>query len=125
MQTSEAQLLSQEAVSDFQSIYSDCFGERLSDAEASKRAGEVLALFSILRNQGSVSRKTEVNETEEKCLQYVSRLLDEGKQPTVRGMAEFLGRRSSRTGSRMFTHLIERGLLTRDQNGDVTIAARD
>jgi predicted transcriptional regulator len=53
-----------------------------------------------------------------KALKYIHHCIyHDNKQPTVRGIAQALERRSSRSGFRALNLLMKRGLVYRDENG--------
>jgi hypothetical protein len=111
--------LSNDAIAEFQGIYKDEFNEVLPFEDARKRAEGVLGFFGLL-----MERKPQaplLTEEESKCVAYIAEALAAGRQPTVRRIAAALGRRSPRTGHKMLMALLERGVLTRNERGEIAI----
>lgn len=117
------QRLSETAIQEFRDIYQDEFDEVLTDAEAAQRAFEVLRLFKIIADDlpTKTTDPISLSEDELKALQYIQRCLAGKTEPTVRGIAQAIGRHSSRSGYRMLQGLINRGVVYRDENSDVRL----
>ena len=116
--------LSEKAVSEFQDIYQQEFGKTLTDDEANEMATRLLRLFQILTEEEPIRElsKITVTESEFKALQYIHiSIYHHKKQPTVRGIAAALGLKSSRSGFRMLAILIRRGLVYRNEKGELEV----
>lgn len=66
--------------------------------------------------------KTPLTDQEQRALRYIRNILVHfGRVPSVRDLAKEMGRTSSRTGSLIYARLIEKGHLTRRDDGSMQI----
>ena len=109
--------LSKEAIEDYQDIYKQEFGTELTTDEAEEMGWRLLRFFDALNTPLQEQVVTEVTEREWKALEYIHQcLVHDKKLPTARGVANGIGRTSSRSGSRMLMKLEKLGLIYRDKN---------
>ena len=109
--------LSPEAFNELKQITQREYGDAISDAEIEEMGVRLLKLFSLLYPNDPVVEPAvhKPSKDELTALRYIySAIYHDKKQPTVRGIAEVLGFRSSRTGFRMLHVLIEAGFIYRD-----------
>jgi len=114
--------LSREAINDLRAVYKEECNEMLSDDELEEMGWKLLRFFDILYT-GSPTPKPvgiEITEQEFKALKYIHQCICHDKrQPTIRGIAQSLALKSSRSGYKAFTSLMKRGLIYRDERGDI------
>lgn len=66
--------------------------------------------------------EVKVSEEETKSLNYIQHcLFHDGRQPTVRGVAEAIGKRSSRSGYKMLQSLLKRGLIWKGADNKISM----
>jgi hypothetical protein len=110
MNTHTPRRLSAGAVKELREIYEDEFDDVLTDFEIEDMGVRLLSLFDILLNTpGPV--KIELTRQEQLALDYIHAETAAGGTPTVRGMAQAAGLRSSRSGMRLRDTLIAKGIL--------------
>lgn len=68
----------------------------------------------------STEPATELSDVEVKALKYIVACCSQGKSPTVRGVANVIGKRSSRSGMKVVDMLLKRGLIYRNEKGQLT-----
>lgn len=109
--------LSKEAIKEYQDIYTNEFGVVLTDDEADEMGWRLLEFFDTLSTPIQEEASIEVTEQEWKALEYIHQCpVHDKKQPTVRGIANAIGRTSSRSGLRMLAKLEKKGLMYWDKN---------
>ena len=127
MNKNKQRRLSEKAIQEFRGIYQEEFGELLTDDQAEGVSLRVLRLFQILATD---LRELEpatipVSEIEFAALRYIHRcLFHENRQPAVRGIADALKRRSSRSGFRMLDSLTKRGLVWQNEGEGICMKER-
>jgi Mn-dependent DtxR family transcriptional regulator len=81
----------------------------------------LLRLFDLVTPKGDEVSKPQLSNEEIQALTYVNACVAQHKHPTVRGVAEAIGKQSSRSGMRMVDALQKRGLVNRDEEGRINL----
>ncbi len=118
--------LSTEAREEFREIYKDEFRDILSDDQVEEMGMGLLGFFHLLKLNEPIEEDPgiEVTENEYATIKYIHTcLFHHHKQPTVRGVTEALGKRSSRSGFRVLTSLMKKKLVWRDDKGELCMVA--
>jgi alanine-alpha-ketoisovalerate/valine-pyruvate aminotransferase len=79
--------------------------------------GEQVASFLEQHNDYYKHETEELTDKEKSALTYIEYELSKGKRPTVRGVAEAVGLRSSRMGQKVVDGLVGKGVVCRDCRG--------
>ena len=107
--------LSTEAFTELKQIALEVFGEDIPDAEISEIGLRLLQLFSVFSSGESLVNSTTRQKTtpnQFKGLKYIHQsIYHEEKQPTVRGIAQAIGLRSSRSGLRLLHEFMKQGFV--------------
>ena len=115
--------LSTEAFQELKNIIEDEFGNPASDEEIDEIGSRLLRLFALLDSRDSKLPNPERKRPtvdQFKALKYVHSCVHHDKKvPTVRGVAQAIGFRSSRSGLRMMKALLEQGFIFRDGQGAI------
>jgi len=91
----------------------------MTDEEIEAMGIRLLKFFKLLADDTPVPKpkEIEVSEEESKALAYIRHcLFHDRREPTARGVAEAIGKRSSRSGHRMLLNLLSRGLVWRGKD---------
>ena len=104
--------LSSQALKELKQIAHVEMGRELSDEEVSEMGIRLLRLFDLLTIKNNSTEKHPTDD-QRKALNYIQSMHRESKRPTVRGIAQAIGRRSSRSGARMLESLVKGGYLHR------------
>jgi hypothetical protein len=115
--------LSAEAIDELRTIYEKQFDEVLREDEAQEMGFRLLRLFSILEKSTELQERPrhQPNERERKALDYIETEKDEGRFPTMRGIAKAVGFKSSRSGHKMLKSLVMKNLVCRNNQGSLSI----
>src|SRR5882724_10474815 len=123
MTNMQEMLLSPEAFTELKRIVIAEYGREISDEEINEMGIGLLKLFSRLDVDDSVLTnplRRKPTAYEFNALKYVHNCLHHDKKsPTVRGIANAIGLRSSRSGLRMMNVLLKQGFIYRDEQGTV------
>jgi hypothetical protein len=117
--------LSLKALAELKEIVIEEFGPGDTDQEIEEMGLRLLRLFSLVSVDSPKTEKPKLSVVEAKALTYVGDCIKQHKQPTVRGVAEAIGKKSSRSGMRMVDELIKRGIVTRDEEGRINLTDQD
>jgi hypothetical protein len=109
--------LSPKAFADLKEIVLDEFGPDHTGQEIEEMGLRLLGLFNLLMSNTFKAEGPKLSGEEAKGLAYVTECLKQQKQPTVRGVAEAIGKRSSRSGMRMVDELVKRGTACPGRGG--------
>ena len=116
-----SQRLSSQAFADLKEIAIEEFGSGQTDQEIQVIGLRLLRFFDMIFCKDPAKPKPMLSDEEAYAVLYINRSLEEGHQPTVRGIAEAMGRSSSRSGQRMMNSLIAQRFVQRDSNGKVQL----
>jgi len=112
--------LSTEAVIEFQKIYEEEFGEVLNDTEAEQMGMDLLRFFAPLVEQKDADMH--LTEQESIAFRHIHDCICHNKrQPTVRSIAEAIGKRSPRSGFRVLKMLMKHQFVWRNERGEICI----
>ena len=117
------QKLSAEATQELRAIYEEEFNDVLTDYELEEMGLRLLRFFSILtKDVPDEPAQIEVTEHEFKAMQYIHVCICHNNiQPTIRGISQAIGCRSSRSGFRTLNLLLKRQLAWRDGEGNISM----
>lgn len=118
--------LSPTAFEELRQIAQAEYGKAMSDDEINDMGVRLLKLFRILGTQDPEQKTIEysisVSSQEFKALKYLHHAIYHNHvSPSVRDITQALGYRSSRSGFRILNHLIDRGLVYRNEEGDLRL----
>jgi len=102
--------LSAEALKELREIYENEFDDILTDSEIEEMGIRLIHFFHILLSGPSPAR-IELTMRERLALGYIDAEMAAGRNPTVRGIAQAVSLRSSRSGKRLRDGLAAKGLL--------------
>jgi len=116
--------LSAQALKELRAIAEEEYEEQMTDEEIEEMGLRLLRFFSIIYDESLFSKpiKIKLTERESKALRYIHQCIyHDKKQPTVRGITQALGLRSSRSGFKILNSLIGQDIVYRDEKGNVCI----
>jgi hypothetical protein len=113
--------LSPEAFAHLKEVVTDEFGLGHTDQEIEEMGLRLLRLFDLVTPKGNEVSKPQLSNEETKAITYINACVTQHKHPTVRGVAEAIGKQSSRSGMRMVDTLQKRGLVIRDEEGRINL----
>ena len=114
--------LSPEALKELKEIVKEEIGNEMHDSEIEEMGIRLLRLFSILKgNEEKKSvTKIEISNQERKVLMFLhEEICNQKRNPSVRDISRAAGHRSSRSGFRVLNHLISRGMVFRNHDGEL------
>lgn len=118
----KTQRLSAEAINELRDIFEEEFDDVLTDDEIEEMGLRLLRFFSILIKEPDKPAQIKVTDREFKAMQYIHGCIcHKNIQPTIRGISQAIGCRSSRSGFRTLSLLLKRNLAWRDEKGSITM----
>ncbi len=120
---SQDQQISGKAFKELKEIALSEFGNGMTDDEI-REMGMRLLRFTALITSGSEQQpaKIQINKQEFKVLKFLHHEIHHNKKsPSVREIAAVLGLNSSRSGVKFLNALIERGLVYRNEAGNLEL----
>ena len=116
------QRLSAEAIQELRAIYEEEFDEVLTDYEIEEMGLRLLRFFSLLVKEPDKLAQIKVTDREFKAMRYIHNCIcHKDINPTIRGISQAIGYRSSRSGFRTLSLLLKRELAWRDEKGSITM----
>lgn len=119
-------VLAKESIEKFKALMEQEGCGTITDEEARDRTESLVKLFAILTtNDGEqdTNKPITVTEVEGKCLKYIHHCIHHDKiKVTVRGIANAVGLKSSRSGMKLLQTLIAKGYVYKDEDGNVRLS---
>ncbi|MDB5258957.1 MAG: hypothetical protein JWO73_165 [Candidatus Taylorbacteria bacterium] len=112
--------LSPQALKELAEITREEFGETMSEDELEEMGVRLLGFFKLLAEPSKVP-EIRLSEQESAVIAFIRKKAAENRNATVRGIAQVLGFRSSRSGQRALDALIARGLASRNDAGALQV----
>lgn len=116
------QRLSAEAIQELRDIFEEEFDDVLTDDEIEEMGLRLLRFFSILVKEPDRPAQIKITDCEFKAMRYIHDCIcHKNILPTIRGISQAIGCRSSRSGFRALSMLLKRELAWRDEEGNITM----